>query len=127
MGGLGLRTEIEEALAAVLGALLAARQEEQLRRAAQATADEPIKIWTAADLVGRLLLSRAQSQRINLASRPVTAALELAIRTLGQQAHDAGLDMAAIADAACEANPGNVGRCQSIVSHKWDGIGHWHA
>lgn len=120
-----LLDEDTAALTSVLAALLEARRVELDRSSSDP--HSPLESISAAELLAQPVVTRDASIRRNLADRPVSGALELALRSLGEGAHAAGIDLNELADAACEANPGNIGRCHSILNSKWDGIGAWHA
>jgi hypothetical protein len=119
-----LKTEIEGALSALLAALIESREVE--RRARPERPDQ-LSATPFAWTDPARFPTRAQTCRADLASRPVTAALELAIRTLGEQAHAGGLDMVDIANSVSAQCPAHGGRCQSILNSKWHGVGHWIA
>lgn len=111
---------VEDALDAVLDALI---QEREIN-------PREGSMMTLGKLTPEQMRRIQYGNLIDLAERPKTTSLELAVRHLGIELHEAGLSAAEMGDVAhkvAERGGQNVQHRLAIMQSKWDRIGNFAA
>lgn len=116
--------QIEAALDVLVSAAVANLHERPLTPERDIRADVAIGEW-----LDSLEWTEAQRRASRLLQRPISAAVRLAVRVLGERLYEIG-GMALMHDV-CErvsaADPRNEARRAGIIDHRWSGIGNWHS